>query len=106
VAFFSHYNDPLQFYSYVDASYILHPDSTSHTGYLITFEKSGSFFSKLMKQKLVAISSTHAETIALFSLKQEVFKTHTLGAEPGHFLDRSFFHLKVMQYREIWKGWR
>jgi hypothetical protein len=51
-------NDPLQFYCYVDASYILHPDSTSHTGYLITFEKSGSFFSKSMKQKLVATSST------------------------------------------------
>jgi hypothetical protein len=66
------YNDPLQFYCYVDAPYILHPDSTSHTGYLITFEKSGSFFSKSIKQKLVAISSTHAETIALFSLVKEI----------------------------------
>jgi hypothetical protein len=37
----------------VDPSYILHP------GYFITFEKSGSFFSKSMKQKLVATSSTH-----------------------------------------------
>jgi hypothetical protein len=66
-------NDPLQFYCYVDASYILHPDSTSHTGYLIKFEKSGSFFSKSMKQKLVAAtSSTHAETIALFSFVKDI----------------------------------
>jgi hypothetical protein len=65
-------NDPLQYYCYVDASYILHPDSTSHTGYLITFEKSGSFVSKSMKKNLVAASSTHAETIALFSLVKDI----------------------------------
>jgi hypothetical protein len=68
----SNKNNPLTFYCYVDASYFLHPDSSSHTGYLITFDKSGSFFSKSIKQKNIATSSTHSETIALFTLIKDI----------------------------------
>jgi hypothetical protein len=46
--------------------------TTSWVISLITFEKSGSFFSKSMKQKLVVTSSTHAETVALFSFVKDI----------------------------------
>ena len=74
-------NDVIQFYCYVDASYLLHPDSHSHTGYLITFDKSGSFFSKSIKQKNIATSSTHAETIALYTLVKDIIYLIDLCSE-------------------------
>ena len=38
----------------------------------MTFDKSGAFFSKSVKQRIVATSSTHSETIALFSLIKDL----------------------------------
>ena len=38
---------------YVDASYLTHPDSTSHRGYCLSFGDIGSFYSKSSKQQLI-----------------------------------------------------
>ena len=51
---------------YVDASYLTHSDSKSHTGYCLSFGDIGSFYSKSSKQTLVTTSSTHAEMRALY----------------------------------------
>jgi hypothetical protein len=61
-------NQELSLKCYVDASYLTHPDSKSHTGYCISFSDVGFFYSKSRKQHLVATSSTHAEVRALHTL--------------------------------------
>lgn len=66
------FDQPLPLLCYVDASYLTHPDSMSHTGYCISYGNHGFFFSKSQKQKLVATSSTMAETRALFSLVKDI----------------------------------
>ena len=57
---------------YVDASYLTHSDSKSHTGYCLSFGDIGSFYSKSTKQTLVTTSSTHAEMRALYQLILEI----------------------------------
>ena len=57
---------------HVDAAYLVHSDSKSHTGYCLSFGTTGSFYSKSTKQKLVTTSSTHAEMRAVFQLVQDV----------------------------------
>jgi hypothetical protein len=55
----------------VDAAYMSHNDAASHTGYTIAIgspEPKSFFYSKSMKQKLTATSSTHAEIRALYDL--------------------------------------
>jgi Reverse transcriptase (RNA-dependent DNA polymerase) len=70
-------NRPLHLKCYVDASYLTHNDSKSHTGFCLSFGEVGSFYSKSSKQTLVATSSTHAEMRALYSLCIEiVFVVH------------------------------
>ena len=64
--------EPLQLYCHVDASYLTHEDSKSHTGYTLSFGQIGTFFSKSSKQTLVSTSSTHAEARALYSLLQDI----------------------------------
>jgi hypothetical protein len=51
---------------YVDASYLTHPDSKSQTGYCLSFGTIGTFYSRSIKQPLIATSSTHAEMRALY----------------------------------------
>ena len=51
---------------YVDASYLTHSDSKSHTGYCLSFGDIGSFYSKSSKQTQATTSSTHAEMRALY----------------------------------------
>jgi hypothetical protein len=65
-------NQPLQLYCHVDASYLTHPDSKSHTGYTLSFGTIGTFYSKSSKQSLVSTSSTHAEARALYTLLQDI----------------------------------
>jgi hypothetical protein len=74
--------DPLTLYCYVDASYLSHPDSKSHTGYVLSFG-TGSFFSKSAKQTLVATSSTHAEARALYTLLTDVHYVLALCTDLG-----------------------
>ena len=52
---------------YVDASYLTHSDSKSHSGFCLSFGTIGTFYSKSGKQTLVATSSTHAEMRALYT---------------------------------------
>ena len=66
------HNEPLQLICHVDASYLTHEDSKSHTGYTLSFGTVGTFFSKSSKQSLVATSSTHAEARALYTLLQDI----------------------------------
>ena len=67
-----HPSAPLSLYCYVDAAYLPHSDSKSHTGYYLSFGSVGSFYCKSSKQTLVATSSTHAEAKALYSLVTDV----------------------------------
>jgi hypothetical protein len=57
---------------YVDASYLVHPDSKSHTGYALSFGEIGTFYAKSIKQPLVATSSSHAEMRALYTAIQDI----------------------------------
>jgi KUP system potassium uptake protein len=52
---------------YVDASYLTHHDSKSHSGFCLSFGTIGTFYAKSGKQQLVATSSTHAEMRALYT---------------------------------------
>jgi hypothetical protein len=61
-------NQALRLTCYVDASYLTHADSKSHTGFCLSFGEIGTFYTKSSKQTLVTTSSTHAEMRALYSL--------------------------------------
>jgi hypothetical protein len=61
-------NNPLKLTCYLDASYLTHEDSKSHSGYCMSFGTVGTFYVKSTKQNLVATSSTHAEVRALYTL--------------------------------------
>lgn len=64
----------LTLYCYVDASYLTHEDSKSHTGYILCFGEVGPFYCKSTKQTLVTTSSTHSEMRALYqALLQIIF---------------------------------
>jgi hypothetical protein len=70
-------NRSLKLKCYVDASYLTHADSKSHSGYCMSFGEIGCFYSKSAKQQLVTTSSTHAEMRALYSLAIDiVFLVH------------------------------
>jgi hypothetical protein len=64
--------EPLQLICHVDASYLTHDDSKSHTGFTLSFGTVGTFHSKSSKQPLVSTSSTHAEARALYTLLQDI----------------------------------
>ena len=64
--------EAIQFYCYVDASYLIHPDSKGHTGYCIGINNGGSFYNCSRKQTLVSTSSTHAEMRAVFTLVKDL----------------------------------
>lgn len=63
---------PFQLYCHVDASYLVHWDSKSQTGYTLSLGDTGTFYAKSSKQQLVSTSSTHAETRALYTLVQDI----------------------------------
>ena len=66
---------------YVDASYLTHADSKSHSGYCLSFGNIGTFYSKSKKQPIVTTSSTHAEVRALYELIVEIIFTVKLCEE-------------------------
>jgi KUP system potassium uptake protein len=68
---------------HVDASYLTHRDSKSHTGYTMSFGKVGTFYSKSGKQSLVTTSSTHAELRAVYSLIVDLIFVVNLCIELG-----------------------
>lgn len=73
--------EPLQLYCHVDASYLTHEDSKSHTGYTLSFGQIGTFYSKSSKQPLVSTSSTHAEARALYTLLQDIIYVTSICQE-------------------------
>ena len=74
---------PLTLRCYVDASYLTHDDSKSHTGYCLSFGTIGTFYSKSSKQTLVTTSSTHAEMRALYQLVLDIIFLIHLCEELG-----------------------
>lgn len=68
---------------YVDASYLTHADSKSHSGYCLSFGDLGTFYSRSSKQSLVATSSTHAEMRALYTLVLDIIFIENLCRELG-----------------------
>lgn len=75
--------DPVHVTTYIDASYGVHIDSKSHTGYIITFGK-GTIYSKSSTQKLNTISSTEAELVAVTEGAFQVFWTRNFLIEQGY----------------------
>ena len=75
--------EPLTLRCYVDASYLTHDDSKSHTGYCLSFGTLGTFYSKSSKQTLVTTSSTHAEMRALYQLILDIIYVVHLCDEIG-----------------------
>jgi hypothetical protein len=68
----------------VDASYLTHPDSKSHTGYGFRFgEVTNFFFAKSSKQTDTATSSTHSEMKALYTLLKDILFLVQLFADIG-----------------------
>ena len=57
----------LHMHIYVDASYLLYPDSKSQTGYSFSINDVGFFYSKSSKQAIVTTSSTHSEARGIFT---------------------------------------
>jgi hypothetical protein len=78
---YKHIGNPLTIYCYVDASYLLHSDSMSHSGFTISFGPTGSFISKSKKQKLIATSSMHAEARAVYLLIQTLINIYVILIE-------------------------
>jgi hypothetical protein len=67
----------------VDASYLTHNDSHSHTCYTLKFGQRGVFYSKSVKQSTVATGSCHAENIAMMALVKEICFLDGLSNEIG-----------------------
>jgi hypothetical protein len=66
-------NLPLQFHCEVDASYLIHLDSKSQTGYSIGFVGTpGTFYNRSQKQTLVSTSSMHSEMRAIYTLVKDL----------------------------------
>jgi hypothetical protein len=76
-------NAELKLTCYVDASYLTHRDSKSHTGYTLSFGQVGTFYSKSIKQTLVTTSSTHAEMRAVYALIVDIIFVVNLCIELG-----------------------
>jgi hypothetical protein len=68
---------------FVDASYLTHSDSKSHTGYCLSFGTIGTFYSKSTKQTVVTTSSTHAEARALYQAVLDIIYVIHLCEELG-----------------------
>ena len=76
---------PLRLILWVDASYAIHPDGASHSGYGLTFvgSTSGLFYSRSAKQSNVALSSTEAELYAAVEATKDALWFRMLLGEIG-----------------------
>ena len=79
---------------YVDASYAVHDDRKSHSGYTIAIGKEfhGPIYSRSAKQKHTARSSTEAELIALDESILQVIWTRNLMIELGYPMKPAIVH--------------
>jgi hypothetical protein len=66
-------DNDFRIYAYVDASFDCYSDSTSHYGFLLTIGRSnGPYVCKSAKLKMVCMSSTEAEYVALANVCREI----------------------------------
>ena len=68
---------------WVNASYVVHPNSCSHTGGTMTLGK-GSIYSSSIKQKITAKSLTEAELIALNDVAGQIIWTQSFLQDQGY----------------------
>jgi hypothetical protein len=74
----------LEVYAYIDASYAIHQDGKSHTGAVISLGKTGgTVWTKSSKQKIVTLSSTEAELVAVHEAMQRGLWIRELLLEIG-----------------------
>jgi hypothetical protein len=78
------YSRILKLTCWVDASYLTHSNSKSHTGYCFSLGSIGMFYSKSSVQQLIATSSTHAEMRALFTAVKDIIFLMGLFTELGY----------------------
>ena len=79
-------DDLKKLYTWVDASYAVHPDMKSHTGGVMSFGL-GGFVCKLSKQKLNTKSSTEAEVVGASDYLPNTLWIQMFLAEQGYVLD-------------------
>ena len=78
--------DSLNIYCWIDASFAIHNDKKSHSGYIIGLGKNGSLtFVRSSKQKLVTKSSTESELVALNDGISHVMWTRFYLESQGYF---------------------
>jgi hypothetical protein len=73
----------LRMYIYVDASYLLYPDSKAQTGYCLSLNDQGPYYCKSQKQPVVTTSSTHSEMRAFFTAVTDYVLVEQITAEVG-----------------------
>ena len=73
----------LRMYIYVDASYLLYPDSKAQTGYCLSLNDQGPYYCKSQKQSVVTTSSTHSEMRAFFTAVTDYVLVEQITAEVG-----------------------
>jgi hypothetical protein len=73
---------------WVDASYLTHTNSISHTGYFFSLGQIGMFYSKSSVQSLVATSLSHAEMRALFTAVRDIIFLIDLFTELGFAVEK------------------
>ena len=80
----------LSIHAFIDASYGVHSDCKSHSGFFISIGKfGGPSFAKSSKQKLVTKSSTEAELVALSDSVSQVIWTRDFLIAQGYELGPS-----------------
>ena len=68
---------------WIDASFVVHPDMSSHTGGMMSMGR-GSFFSASRKQKLNTTSSTEAELVGVGDMMPQVLWTRYFIKAQGY----------------------
>ena len=82
-------SDDFLIYVYVDASYNCYADGKGHYGYTICIGRyNGSIFAKSSKMKIIALSSTEAEYVALCHAVSQVIFLRELLKQLGFFGNR------------------
>jgi hypothetical protein len=71
-------------YAYSDASFISHSDGKSHMGFCIGYgSKSGFFYARSAKQKMVTLSSTESEAYTAVEATKDIIYFRNVLAELG-----------------------
>jgi hypothetical protein len=75
-------------YAYSDSSFISHSDGKSHMGFCIGYgSKSGFFYARSAKQKMVTLSSTESEAYTAVEATKDIIYFRNVLAELGFPVD-------------------